>query len=304
MQPETNTPIYQLKITLQRIEPPIWRRLLVPGFVSLEYLHQMIQAVMPWLDYHLHHFQVGKTFYAVPHPDAYVEYVDSSDTELSSVLVSEGDKLVYEYDFGDSWTHEISLERIVKPDPGILYPICVAGERACPPEDCGGPTGYGLMLEALADPMHEEHESYKVWSGGSFDSEAFDLEEINANLRVLLEEEGDLMRLVNRYLVVIKPMQPMIDWIRVTTDLPNYTMDKAQRECTSILIPEIEDPEMLQDLLRALKPSLFDRELAAWYLDPSTWPPNRSSELFDEWFTLEFHSMVWDLMWDMPITYE
>ena len=305
MQAQSNnyTPIHQLKITLKHIQPPIWRRVLAPGDASLEHLHLVIQAVMPWLNYHLHHFQMGETFYGIPHSDDFLEYVDSSDSELCTVLASEGDKLVYEYDFGDNWEHEVLLERILEPDPDILYPTCIAGERACPPEDCGGPHGYALMLEALADPAHEEYQRYKEWLGGEFDPEAFDLEEVNANLRALLRESDDLMRLVNRYVVVVKPRQPMIDWIKVTTDLPNYTLDKAQQECTSILTPEIENPAALRELLRALKPILFEGELELWYRDRSAWPQPRTPELFDEWFDLEFHSMVWDLAWNEPLVY-
>ena len=301
---KTDTPLYQLKITLKDIHPPIWRRLHVPGELSLEFLHLVIQAVMPWLDYHLHHFQKGETLYGISTYEDDLEYVDSRETELSTVLVSKGDQVIYEYDFGDNWQHEIVLEEILQSDPEAPYLTCIAGERACPPEDCGGPTGYALMLQALADPAHEEHEIYAEWLGGTFDAEIFDLAETNTNLRLLLEEPTDLMRLVNRYCAVIKPRQPMVDWIKVTTDLPNYTLEKAQQECTTVLLPEIEEPSALHDLLRALKPVLFDRELAAWYREPSVWPQQRSAELFDEWFHLELHSMVWDLAWDEPLLHE
>ena len=172
MQSESRAPIFQLKISLKHIQPPIWRRVLVPGNVSLEYLHLVIQTVMPWLDYHLHHFQKGEIFYGVPQIDDFLEYVDSSDTELSDVFANTGDKIIYEYDFGDSWNHEILLEQVLEANPEILYPICVAGERACPPEDCGGPHGFAMMLESLANPEHEEHESYIVWTDGGFDPES------------------------------------------------------------------------------------------------------------------------------------
>jgi len=166
MQSNSDTQRYQLRITLTDIHPPIWRRLHVPGELSLEFLHLVLQTVMPWLDYHLHHFQKGETLYGIPTYEDDLEYVDSRETELSTVLVSKGDQVIYEYDFGNNWQHEIVLEEILQPDPEAPSLICIAGERACPPEDCGGPTGYALMLQALADPAHEEHEIYAEWLGG------------------------------------------------------------------------------------------------------------------------------------------
>ena len=133
---------------------------------------------------------------------------------------------------------------------------------------------------------------------------AFDLEETNANLRMMQWEPGSVLQLVNRYVVVIKPLQPMINWVKTTCDFLYYNSESAQQDCTTILVPEIEDPSELQDFLRMLKPMLFERELAAWYKDPSAWPQHRTTEMFDEWFALELHSMVWDSAWDEPIVHE
>jgi hypothetical protein len=91
----------------------------------------------------------------------------------------------YEYDFGDGWHHSLVIEEISPPEPGVEYPVCLAGVRACPPEDCGGPWGYPEFLEILADPAHEEYESMLEWVGGAFDPERFDLARVNGLLRMI-----------------------------------------------------------------------------------------------------------------------
>jgi hypothetical protein len=96
-----------------------------------------------------------------------------------------GSRFRYEYDFGDSWEHEVAVEKVLSAGAGQTSPICLAGRRACPPEDCGGPWGYEEMIAALADPDHEDHDSYLEWIGGVFDPEAFDRDEVNNGLLCL-----------------------------------------------------------------------------------------------------------------------
>jgi hypothetical protein len=172
--------IYQIKVTLCDSKPPIWRRILVPGNITLAKLHRILQAVMGWTDSHLHQFIVGETYYGVPDPDDFYEVKSERRVRLEQIVAGGRSKFVYEYDFGDSWEHELLVEKIVPPEKGIRYPICIKGKRACPPEDVGGVWGYGEFLEAIRDPKHPEHESYLEWICGEFDSEAFDLDEINA----------------------------------------------------------------------------------------------------------------------------
>lgn len=179
----TETLIYQLKITLKDSKPPIWRRVQVPSDVSLAKLHRIIQEVMGWSDYHLHQFRLGETYYGVPDPDDFHEVEDEKTVKLSRLVSRPKAKLLYEYDFGDSWEHEILLEKILLPEPGVQYPVCITGKRACPPEDCGGVWGYGDFLEAIQNPDHPEHDEMLEWVGGSFDPEAFDLDEVNRTLR-------------------------------------------------------------------------------------------------------------------------
>jgi hypothetical protein len=176
-------PIYQIKITLRGSHPPIWRRVLVPGRFSLYKLHQVIQLAMGWYDGHLHQFIIDGEYYQLPNPDDLERSPDERRFKLSQIAPYEKRKFVYEYDFGDSWEHELLVEKIQEAEPDTKYPCCIKGKRACPPEDVGGIWGYGAFLEALADPKHEEHDTYLEWIGGSFDPEAFSLDEVNQALR-------------------------------------------------------------------------------------------------------------------------
>ena len=177
--------IYQIKVTLSDSKPPIWRRILVPGDRSLAKLHHILQAAMGWYDAHLHQFIVGGVYYGVPHPDYFMDVKDERRVRLNQIAPAAKSKFVYEYDFGDSWEHELLVEKILPPEQGVRYPICVKGRRACPPEDVGGVWGYAGFLQAIQDPDHPEHKNYMQWIGGEFDPEAFDLDEINAALRGL-----------------------------------------------------------------------------------------------------------------------
>jgi Plasmid pRiA4b ORF-3-like protein len=175
--------IYQLKITLRGIQPPIWRRVQLPGDTVLADLHLVIQAAMGWTMSHLYCFRVGGVSFSTPMRGTdFEDSGDESDAEvqLDEVCGQVKSKLIYEYDFGDGWEHDVVVEKIMKPEPKARYPHCVDGKRACPPEDCGGAGGYADFLEAMADPTHEMHEEMKEWVGGEWDPEAFDLELVNA----------------------------------------------------------------------------------------------------------------------------
>ncbi len=132
----------------------------MPGSFDLYKLHQVIQIVMGWTDSHLHHFLADGTYYSFPHPDSDWDDAgeeDSQQVTLAQIAVHEKRKLTYVYDFGDSWEHEIMVEKILPPEIETKYPQCIAGKRACPPEDIGGIWGYYDFLEALNDPNHNEH---------------------------------------------------------------------------------------------------------------------------------------------------
>lgn len=171
--------IYQFKLTLKDVEPAVWRRIQVRDS-NLDKFHGRIQTAMGWTNSHLHHFQINDTLYGDPWllDENFVEmnYTNSRETMLSEILPGSGKRLQfeYEYDFGDSWWHEVLFEGCLRAEPGRRYPLCLEGERACPPEDVGGITGYQEFLHALAHPGDEQHEQCVWWIGGTFDAESFD----------------------------------------------------------------------------------------------------------------------------------
>ena len=179
--------VYQLGIKLLGTDPPIWRMFAVPSGISLPKLHDVIQIVMGWWDSHLHQFRVGETRYGEPDP---VEpwdddMINERRVKLRDLLHEQGATICYEYDFGDGWEHELKLTKVGPPEEGVRYPICLAGERNCPPEDCGGIYGFAELLEVIADPKHEEHESMMEWLGGGYDPEKFDVDVVNGRLNGL-----------------------------------------------------------------------------------------------------------------------
>ncbi len=175
--------IYQLKITLRGIRPPVWRRVLVSANMTLPKLHHLILGVMGWGGGHMHAFRVGDTSYGEPDPELDDWMENENRIRLSQIAPTAKSQFYYDYDFGDDWQHLIVVEKILPPEDGQSYPFCVTGKRACPPEDCGGAWGYSEFLEAIADPEHAQHEELLEWIGGEFDAEAFDPAEINAMLR-------------------------------------------------------------------------------------------------------------------------
>ena len=169
---------YQIKVTLKGIKPPIWRRLLVPSSLNLYDFHFVLQVVMGWTNSHLHAFVCHGIIYSLPEPDA--DYaVDETKVKLSSLLKKTGDKLRYDYDFGDNWEHDVVLEKILPYTHEQSLPVCLKGKRACPPEDCGGIWGYKELLQIISNPQHEDYEELMEWLQVEFDPEYVDIDEIN-----------------------------------------------------------------------------------------------------------------------------
>jgi Plasmid pRiA4b ORF-3-like protein len=181
--------IYQLKVTLRYTKPPIWRRLLVPAGLTLEVLHDVLQVAMGWENCHMHDFRVGQKRFGEPDPEERLMGLDPTHNErtthLYRVLGKVGAKAVYTYDFGDGWEHAIVVEKVLPPEPGVAYPVCVAGKLRCPPEDCGGVGGYYNLLEALSDSNHPEHKELMGWVGGEINPAAFSVDEVNRRLKPL-----------------------------------------------------------------------------------------------------------------------
>ncbi len=187
----TQAPVYHLKVSLEGVEPAIWRRLQVPGNANLGWLHAVIQLAMGWTNSHMHQFIVGERLYSDPRIglDEFEDdpsVLDENVTALLDIASCAKSTFIYEYDFGDSWEHRIIVEKILDPDPALAtLALCLAGERACPPDDCGGVYGYANLLEVITDPKHEEYEDMMEWLGGKFDPEAFDHDRTNRYLRKL-----------------------------------------------------------------------------------------------------------------------
>jgi hypothetical protein len=182
------SPLYQLKITLKWSRPAIWRRVIVPADLRLDRLHWVIQIAMGWTNSHLHQFVLGRDFYGEPDPggDGFeTETLNEKRYSVADLAPAAKQKFIYEYDFGDGWEHEVNVDKILPSDPGFKHPVCLAGENACPPEDCGGVGGYDNLLAALGDSTHPEHENLKDWIGGGWDAARFDLDEVNAALKQL-----------------------------------------------------------------------------------------------------------------------
>ncbi len=178
----SNELVYQLHIQLAYIEPPIWRRIVVSGQITLFALHQMLQVVMGWENSHLHQFVVGTARYGEPDPEYGDEMKDERRVRLRAIAREEGAKFIYEYDFGDGWRHVITVEDIQPLTEYIVVPRCLDGARACPPEDSGGIGGYAHLVEALRDRRHPEHKRLRAWAGRHYDPELFSLQAVNSAL--------------------------------------------------------------------------------------------------------------------------
>ncbi len=177
---------YVLRVELIDFEPVIWRVFSVPASITLPQLHLVLQAVMGWTNSHLHSFHCGIYSYQARDPDYRMDELDNALNEhgirLSNLINHVKQAFVYEYDFGDCWEHQITLEGMELPD--LSAPVaCLAGKNACPPEDCGGVSGYADFLNILKDPSHEEYEQMRNWSGGSFDPMYFDMTDVNLALQ-------------------------------------------------------------------------------------------------------------------------
>lgn len=178
--------VYILRIAIEEVEPPVWRRVQVPGSLSLERLHAVIQKTMGWRDVHLHEFEVGGRRYGQPEADEpHYKVAPEWKLTLRAAAPTEGARFRYVYDLGDGWGHEVLVEAIQALEAPLKYPVCLAGERACPPEDCGGTPGYANLLNVLRDRTHPEHGEWLAWAGRGFDPERFNLAAVNRKLKLL-----------------------------------------------------------------------------------------------------------------------
>lgn len=177
------TEVYEIKITLVGSDPPIWRKFQVKNDITLDKLHRVIQIVMGWQDCHIHEFQIGDEAYGQVDAGGLEDVKDERKVRLGKVVRGEGARFRYVYDFGDDWEHELVVERVLNVARNTKYPACIDGERACPPEDCGGVWGYYDMLQTIDDPGDPDYEDVVEWLGEGFDPESFDIRQVNASLQ-------------------------------------------------------------------------------------------------------------------------
>ncbi len=176
--------LYEIRVELQEIEPPIWRTIQVPSRTTLSKLNRILQLAMGSADYHLYLFKVDGRLYSQPSPEWDFEVFNSRKLTLEQIFAGGTTHFVYEYDLGDRWRHDITLMGTLEKE-GKEKAGCTGGARACPPEDCGGPMGYYGLLVALSDPDHEEHYDMLEWVGGKFDPSAFDVSAVDRALKRL-----------------------------------------------------------------------------------------------------------------------
>lgn len=176
--------ILRLRIRLLDIEPQIWRRIEIRAEKSFWDLHVALQNAMGWTDSHLHDFEfptadVRKpTWIGMPNVEDMRDVLDEAQQRLDVWIQSKGETFFYKYDYGDRWRHEVVVEAVEPAPRGVRFPRCTGGERACPPEDVGGPWRYADFLQAIADPAHPEHTMFLEWCGGGFDPEDFDPKDV------------------------------------------------------------------------------------------------------------------------------
>ena len=148
--------VYQIRVALEGVRPPIWRRIEVTSDTALEKLHLILQVVMGWDNCHLHQFTIGSVHYGQPDPDYSLEIENETNVKLYQVASRENTRFIYEYDFGDNWEHTVLIEKILPLETGKYYPFCLKGKRACPPEDVGGTGGYADFIEVIQEVKHPE----------------------------------------------------------------------------------------------------------------------------------------------------
>lgn len=193
MQSKQPSNLLQIRVSLNYIQPPIWRKILVSDKITLLELHDVIQAVFDWQDYHLHEFEINQINYGDPANDEFGDHsiLDEAESTLRTLNLTKGTRFTYVYDFGDHWKHSIVVERVLTAERGIKLPQCTDGKRARPPEDVGGIGGYTEFLNILRDAQNEEYESTLVWAGGAFDPEIFDLKSANERLQQLVQKKRE-----------------------------------------------------------------------------------------------------------------
>jgi hypothetical protein len=186
--------VHRLLVRLRNVEPAVWRHVEIESGAKLPDVSRALLTAMGWTDSHLHAFRAGAHAYGTVDPDFGLDILDERDVGLGKIAPVPKSTFGFEYDFGDGWEHDVSVDAIYPAELDATYPRCLAGKNACPPEDCGGPPGYESLLEILADPKHPEYKQMRMWAG-KFDPAAFDLRKTNVAL-ARLAPRGPRLRVV------------------------------------------------------------------------------------------------------------
>lgn len=246
--------VLRIKIVLLGTKPSIWRRVLVPAEFTLAQLHNVVQTAMGWEDCHLHHFYMGQQRFGIPDPnEAFMSgspTLSEEKTCLANVLGKVGAKATYVYDLGDSWEHALTVGKILASEPDVAYPLCIDGKLVCPPEDCGGIPGFYHMLEALADPNHEDHENMRDWID-SFDPEVFSIDAVNKKLRKIFRapSKPNPAGVAKRKALMAKPN---MDDLRAAVEVLQATFDPFPGKQRQRIRPDEEVPLELTNREREL----------------------------------------------------
>jgi len=191
--------VYQIKCKLLHTKPVVFRTLLVDSNASFYELHHILQIAMGWFNYHLFNFRYHDYYLELPNAEdeMYKDFtrfqkVDPRTITLKEFFISLKSKITYTYDFGDSWQHEIELQKVIEPDVSMQLPLCIKGKYSCPPEDCGSIPGYYNLIEIMKKPNHNEYKEYVEWLGGEpYDMTAFDVNFVNEELQHLKDYIGE-----------------------------------------------------------------------------------------------------------------
>jgi Plasmid pRiA4b ORF-3-like protein len=174
--------VHELRVTLLDVSPPVWRQLRVPSALPLSTVHAVVQLAFGWEERHLHEWRIGDITYGLADEDSWGEELADESTAILGEVAPADSMLRYDYDFGDGWEHLVEVVSVTPYDANVAPVACLAGARACPPEDSGGPSGYEHLIDALRDPDDAEHEEMVELVGDAWNPEEFDVNQVNRQL--------------------------------------------------------------------------------------------------------------------------
>ncbi len=287
--------IYQLRISLDEIQPAIWRRIQVPGFITLLDLHFIIQLAMGWTNSHLHEYFIDGKHYGDFDDDEldWRKTWQEKDYKVEDVMPPEGDQFLYLYDFGDGWKHTVKVEKIGSSEEVDASPRCFGGERSCPPEDVGGTYGYLNFLDVIGNQDHPEHENYLLWVGGHFDSESFNLDLVNEVLNNY--KQSEMLRIYRRYCSSEAGpelfLYPSVNsWVEdLTENERNHYKSLPLRRDTVTLLKYLRDHKVTGTTSQGNLPLKAIRDVTAAFVNP----PIIEKEIGDRIYEIRSEFEVW-----------